>query len=330
MSTTKKVLIIVGSVMLVCIIAAGIVIGTNFSRIGSKGWFGIFSSQSNNIEESADLDLSGIETVNVECVSGKIIVAPGEPGAELTGNILTSNPKEKYLSVKKEGDTLTVKFDADVVFPQTINADVTLSVALPADIMANLNIAGASANTNLSGMTLKDVRIDSASGATRLSNCQGGSMRINVASGSINVNGADFGSVDASCISGSVEVEDVSGAVTVSSTSGTVRVTDALGEVSVNSISGSVFVTQSQQNLKAIHVGVTSGGIDVRLNPDAAFDLAVNSTSGGFGTDYDVTVSGSISKNIIGENISGKVNGGGALVDLSTVSGGIRASKISE
>ncbi len=330
MSTTKKVLIIVGSVMLVCLIAAGIIIGTSYSRIGSHGWFGFFSSQSREIDESALLDLSGVDTVNVECVSGKINIAPGEPGAKLTGSILTSSPKESYLSVQKDGDTLTVKFDADVIFPQTISADVTLSVGLPEDVMANLNVSGASANTDLSGFTLKDVKIDSASGATRLSGCKGSSLKINVASGSIDVNGADFENVGVGCISGNVEVEDVSGDVTVSSTSGTVSITDALGEVSVNNISGTVFVTQQQQELKAIHVGVTSGGVKVKLNPDAAFDLDVNSTSGGFNTDYDVTVSGSLSKNIVGEKISGKVNGGGALVDLSTVSGGISLSKISE
>ena len=67
-----------------------------------------------------------------------------------------------------------------------------------------------------------------------------------------------------------------------------------------------------------IHVALISGTIDVRLHPDAAFDLDVNTTSGGFKTDYDVTVSGSMSKKIVGEDLSGKVNGGGAKVDLST------------
>lgn len=330
MSTTKKVLIIVGSVMLVCLIAAGIIIGTSYSRIGGHGWFGFFSSQSKEIDESASLDLSGVDTINVECVSGNINIAPGEPGAKLTGSILTSSPKESYLSVEKNGSTLTVKFDTDIIFPQTISADVTLSVGLPADVMSNLNVSGASANTDLNGLSLKDVEIDSASGAIHLSGCKGDSLKIDVASGSINVTSADFAGVSASCISGNVEIEDVTGAVTVSSTSGTIRVTDALGEVSVNNISGTVFVAQNQQELKAIHVGVTSGGVEVKLNPDAAFDLNVNSTSGGFHTDYDVTVSGSLAKKIVGEKVSGEVNGGGALVDLSTVSGGISLSKISE
>jgi DUF4097 and DUF4098 domain-containing protein YvlB len=151
-----------------------------------------------------------------------------------------------------------------------------------------------------------------------------------LASGVVDVNSADFENVDAGCISGEVNVEDLSGSINVTSTSGTVRLTNVLGAVLVNSTSGTVYVTQEQQDLKAVRVNVTSGGIDVKLNPDAVFDLNVNSTSGGFSTDFDVTVSGSMSKNVVGEKLSGKVNGGGDLVDLSTVSGGIRVSKISE
>lgn len=331
MSTTNKVLIIVGSVMLVCLIAAGIIIGTSYSKIGSNGWFGIFSSQSSNIEESAELDLSGIDTVNVECVSGKIVMAPGEPGADLTGSIFTSNPKEKYLSVKKDGDTLTVKFDADVIFPQTISADVTLSVGLPADAAVNLNISGASANTDLNGFnSLKDVRIDSASGAAHVKDCKGDQLFINLTSGLVDVNGIDFGSVDTGCVSGDINLSGISGSANVTSTSGTVRVSNVLGEVSVNSTSGSVYVTQEQESLKGMHIGVTSGGIDVKLNPKAAFELRANSTSGGVSIDFDVTVSGSASNSFVGDNLSGKVNGGGSLLDLNTTSGGIRVSKISE
>lgn len=331
MSTTKKVLIIVGSVMLVCLIAAGIIIGTSYNRIGSNGWLGIFSSQSSSIEESAALDLSGVKTVNVDCVSGKIVISPGEPGAALSGSILTSNPKDNYLSVKKDGDTLTVKFDADMIFPQTINADVTLSVALPADAAVSLNISGASANTDLNGFTgLKDVRIDSASGAAYVKECAGDKLLINLTSGLIDVSSADFASVDSGCVSGNVNLSGISGSANVTSTSGTVRVSNVLGEVSINSTSGSVFLTQEQKSLKAIRIDVTSGGIDVKLNPDAAYNLNADSTSGGISTDFDVTVSGSAPDSFIGDSMAGKVNGGGELVDLNTTSGGIRISKISE
>lgn len=330
MSTTKKVVLIVGSVLLVCLIGAGIIIGANFGRGSGKSFFSLFNSASVQIDESAELDLSGVETINVECVSGKITIAPGEPDAHLTGSVLTSYPKDEYLSVAKDGSTLTVKFDSNVNFPQTISANVALSVTLPEDVLTNLKVSGASADVDMNGLALKDVRIDSASGATTVTDCSGGALNINVASGSIQAEDVGFESLDADCISGSVNVKNTTGSVNISSTSGTVRVTNALGVVSISSTSGSTFVTQEQKDLSAIHVDVISGGVEVRLNPDAAFDLSAQSTSGGFSTDFDVTVSGSASKNFIGSDVSGKVNGGGAAVDLSTISGGIRVNKISE
>ncbi len=331
MSTTKKVVLITTCVLVVCLIAAAVIIGTNFGRVGSNGWFGLFSSKSAAIEESASLDLAGIETVNVDCVSGHINITPGEPGAKLTGSILTSSPKEKYLVVSKQGSTLTVKFDADMIFPQTINADVTLSVALPEDSKVNLNVTGASADTELNGFSsLSDVRVDSASGAARVNGCTGNRLKINLTSGLIDVTDAAFKNVDTGCVSGDVNLKNISGSANVSSTSGTVNINSVLGELQVNSTSGNVLLSQPQQDLKAMRVDVTSGNIDLKLNPKAAFNLTADSTSGGIKTDFDVTVSGNVSEDFIGDSLSGKINGGGELLDLYTTSGGIRISKISE
>lgn len=332
MSTTQKIIVIAASVLLVCLIAAGIIIGANAGRYGS-GPFGIFTAQAVQVDESAALDLSGVDTVNVECVSGRINITGGEPGAQLTGSVYTGAPKDHYLSVTRNGGTLTVKFDSDVIFPQTITANVVLSVALPDDAAVNLNVAGASADANISGLrtgSLKNMRVHSASGMAEITDCAGDSLNIDVTSGRINIGDLNFDSVGIGCVSGTISVQNVSGSATVTSTSGTVNVAGVLGEVSVTSTSGSVSITQPQQALHAVYANVTSGSVDVKLHESAAFDLNARSTSGGFSTDFDVTVSGSSGKSIVGSHVSGKVNGGGAAVSLNTISGGIRVSKISE
>ncbi len=330
MSTTKIIILVVSSILLVCLIAAGIIIGTNYANGKATDLFGLVSGKGINVNESADLDMTGIEVVNVDCVSGKIIIAPGEPRAELTGTIITATPKDKYLSVSESNGRLTVKYDAEMLFPATISGNVTLKVYLPEEAMVDLDISGASADTNVSGLKLQDMSVVSASGAARISDCEGRNLRINVTSGIIDTQSANFASIDAGCTSGDVSIKNTTGSVIVGSTSGSVRVTNAAGDVQITNTSGNAIVTQEQKQLGNIRVGITSGNIELRLNPQAAFHLDAESTSGGLQTDFDLTVSGDMANSIIGENVSGKVNGGGANVDLNTTSGNIRVMKISE
>jgi DUF4097 and DUF4098 domain-containing protein YvlB len=63
------------------------------------------------------------------------------------------------------------------------------------------------------------------------------------------------------------------------------------------------------------------------LNTEAAFDLDADTTSGNISCDFDRTVSGGSQGSIVGDHISGAVNGGGVSVTLSTVSGGINIKK---
>jgi len=348
MSTTKKIVLIVSSVLLVCLVSAGIIIGTSYGSGGFGMLFGTIKGESMNVDESADLDLTGIDSINVQCVAGKIIVAEGDPHASLTGSVLSSTPKDNYLAVEKNGSTLTVKFDSNVVFPQTISSNVTLSVSLPKSVLANLNVSGASADAEIAGLDLKDMRVDTASGVTTVSNCTGGNLHIYATSGKIALSDSQFervdagstsgvvniqdviGDVSANCTSGDTTVEDITGSVTAGSTSGVIRISDVTGDISITNTSGGASVSQKHKEIGNIHVALISGTIDVKLNPEAAFDLEIDSTSGGFSTDYDVTVSGNMSKKVVGEDLSGKVNGGGSQVSLSTVSGGIRLNKISQ
>ncbi len=348
MSTTKKIVLIVSSVLLVCIICAGIIMATSFGKGGFGMLFGSIKGESQNVNESADLDLSGIDSINVQCVSGKIIIEEGKPHASLNGSILSSQPKDNYLAVEKNGSTLTVKFDSNMTFPATISANVTLDVSLPKDVLANLNVSGASADAEIRGLQLKDMRVDTASGITTISDCKGDMLHIGATSGKIDLSDAQFsridagstsgtvnitdvtGDVSANCTSGDTVIENITGSVTAGSTSGVVRITNTTGDVSITNTSGGAYVSQSQKEIGDIRVALISGTVEVKLNPETAFDIDAETTSGGFSTDFDVTVSGSMSKRVVGEDLYGKVNGGGPQVNLSTVSGSIRVNKLSE
>ena len=63
-----------------------------------------------------------------------------------------------------------------------------------------------------------------------------------------------------------------------------------------------------------------SGGISLRLPPDASFELNARSSSGGIHTNHPIEARGSLSRN----SLQGRVRGGGPRLDLSTGSGTIR------
>lgn len=329
MSNTTKVVLVVTAVLVVCLIGVGVVLMANFggSFVNIPNMFSAKGGAAVQIDEAQDLDLGGVESIKVNCVSGEVIIAVGAPRVELTGNITTNLQKEKFLVVNNSGSELSVRFDANTTFPSFINGDVKMKIWLPEDVAANLDVSGASASIDVEGLSLGNLSLGSASGAISIKDCEGGRLNAGSVSGAVKVENARFASADISCTSGSVYVSDVPGDVAVRNTSGAVRAENIVGSVKVDNTSGSVSVTQPHKDIAAISIGTISGSAEVKLHPDAAFDLTVRSTSGGLSTDFDVLVTGTLKKSVVGEDVNGSVNGGGARVNVSTVSGSIRVNK---
>lgn len=329
MSATKKVVLIVSAILLVCLIGAAVIVSISFANGNPPDFLGFVKGESRQIDESAELDLAGIENVKVTCVSGDVVIAPGEPRAELTGSIVTSTPKDSYLSVSSAGDTLTVKYDAQTTFPVTLTSHITLKVYLPEDALVQLAVSGASNDTSISGLKLANMTVESASGSASISDCDGDTLSVHMTSGQIEVRNVEFETIDAGCTSGDTTIENTTASVKVGSTSGTIRIADVQGSVQANNTSGGVYITQTHSDIDPISVQITSGPIELKLNKDAAFNLSTHSTSGGVKSDFDIMVSGT-DGSISRKDLSGKVNGGGPSVDLDTTSGSIRVLKITE
>ena len=251
---------------------------------------------------------------------------PGdEPKVDVTGSLLTHEEQDQYLSVSENNGEITVKFDLeDMIFNYV---DIDIVVYLPEDSGLNLNVTCASANTTVRQLALSDVSVTCASGKTSISDCTGNALDIGAASGSVSVEGCAFESIRTGCQSGNIELRNTEGAATVQCTSGRITIVDVKGALDIGNTSGGVTVELSQQEIDPIDINVTSGSIKLRLNAQAAFDLDADTTSGGIQCDFDRMVSGSSSGGVVGDHISGAVNGGGVSVTLSTVSGGIEIRK---
>ncbi len=331
MSNTKKVVLIVTGVLLVCLIGAGIVVGVFYAQANRDGnhvsnFFGLFSGSRVTVDETHELDLNGVSTLTVDCASGNVTVKPGdEAKVEMTGSLWTPEQKDEYLRVTNEAGKLSVKLDIDSTFFNWVDIDIV--VTIPEDSGLNLGVSAASADTVVQQLALGNVSVACASGKVQISDVTGGALDIGTASGAVRIENSEFASVRSTCQSGDIDIRDTKAPATVHCTSGRINITDVTGALDISNTSGGVTVDLSQKDIEPIKVNITSGTLNVYLNGEAAFDLYASTTSGGIQCDFDRLVSGNAQGGIVGDKVSGECNGGGASVTLETVSGSINIKK---
>jgi DUF4097 and DUF4098 domain-containing protein YvlB len=327
MSTTTKVVLIVAAVLVVCAIGVAVTLSVVAGHGGMPSLKEIFQSATMDIDESQELDLQGVDRLSIENVSGRIIVAPGEPRATLTGRITTNTEKKTFLEVENVGGSLTVRADFNSIYPNFVSGDMVLTVYLPEETEIDTVVSGTSATADVSGIRFGSLSVNSTSGEVSVEDCAGGTLKASSTSGEVSVLNADFATVVLNSTSGSVTADGVTGAVTAGSTSGEVRLKNVAGAVTVDNTSGGAAVVLTQTEIQPVRIHAISGSVSLTLNPSAAFDLNVDTVSGGFSSEFDITVSGKLAGKVVGEDISGQVNGGGPAVELSTVSGGVSLTK---
>jgi DUF4097 and DUF4098 domain-containing protein YvlB len=108
-------------------------------------------------------------------------------------------------------------------------------------------------------------------------------------------------------VTGRIELKEVSEA----------RVVDG------NTVTGAVIYEGKINSDGRYTLKTHTGRIEMTLPADSGFDLEANTFSGSIESDFDIKISGKISK----KRISGAVNKGGPLVKLSTFSGDIYLKK---
>ncbi len=150
------------------------------------------------------------------------------------------------------------------------------------------------------------VDCDSVSGDLELENITG-DADLKTVSGNITVRNIKEGDIEAETISGKVELVDVKGAV----------------KVNAESLSGRVEYVGDINTSGRYYIKSHSGGIYLRIPGNSAFDLKAKTFSGSINSDFEITISGKISK----RELNGKVNNGGADIEVKTFSGDIHILK---
>ena len=250
------------------------------------------------------------------------------------------NFEKVVIEILEEGNTLRINTKYEKNYFNKKNRSVSVSYWLTIPDRADADMKSVSGDVMLEDIG-GDAKADTVSGDVVLRNVVG-TLKGKTISGDVEVANAQKGAI-CSTVSGEVDIRDVVGNMEIESVSGDVKAQNCQGNVVAKTVSGGAEIIDIS-GADSIKVGVTSGNVQYRGNisesgtylfkshsgditltipGNSAFDLEAKTFSGKISTDFDITISGKLSK----KSISGTANGGGADLEAKTFSGNVYLKK---
>ena len=242
------------------------------------------------------------------------------------------------IEVTEEGGTLSIKTKYPKNGPKNMSVSVDFNLMIPAGATADINsVSGDLTLANIGGAA----KAETVSGDVTLEKI-GGALKGKTVSGNVTVMGAAKGAYCKS-VSGDVKVDDVNGDAELYTVSGTIKAGSVKGSITAENTSGDVKLIDVT-DAKVIKAKTLSGDVDyvgviysdgsynfkshsgdvlLTVPSDAAFDLEAKTFSGSIESDFEITLTGKISK----KELKGSVNGGGATLEVKTFSGDVHMKK---
>ncbi len=132
----------------------------------------------------------------------------------------------------------------------------------------------------------------------------------------------------------SVQLADVSGDVRVSGMQGTVEINEVSGDVTATGVGGNlrIHAVSGDVNTSVLHmtgndsaeIATVSGSVTLAIPPSSNASVSAQSISGGFHSDFSIPTR----RQTVGVSADGHVGNGSATIDLKTISGDIRLTKM--
>ena len=161
------------------------------------------------------------------------------------------------------------------------------------------------------------VQADSSGGGIEVSDVDG-AVRAESSGGGVHVTNLG-GAATLSSSGGSISADNVAGDVDASSSGGSVKIHEAGGAVVAESSGGSVSVGFGAGNARGGRLDSSGGGVSASVDPTVGLEIDASSSGGSVDCDLPITVRGKMGR----DNVHGKLNGGGALLKLSSSGGGV-------
>ena len=161
-----------------------------------------------------------------------------------------------------------------------------------------------------------DIELVTSGGSIHAKECKG-NIRLRTSGGSLELNDLN-GTIEAETSGGSIHADNIQGDLVTSTSGGSIELTDLACNVDAETSGGGIDAA-IKETTKSVKLRNSGGNITLQLPADKGFDLNLNADK------INVQL-----KNFSGsadeKSIEGKLNGGGALVDVRASSGKINVS----
>lgn len=124
-------------------------------------------------------------------------------------------------------------------------------------------------------------------------------------------------------VNGHIELSGLGGGITAETTNGGITARDVSGSLDASTTNGGVEVDLTRLAESGVKLGCTNGGIELRLPSDSKATISARITNGGIDTNgLPIETTGQTTR----RRLDGRLNGGGARIDIEGTNGGISIS----
>jgi DUF4097 and DUF4098 domain-containing protein YvlB len=318
-TTLLKILVflLVGVIFVAAMIAYSNARSGRQGRFVEEGWTKEgFGEVQKDIDRVFDVKPGGELTLNTD--AGSVIVEAWDKNQVSVLVGLSGDEEQlKRFRVEFKSDDSTVSIvgkQKGRFFPwHWQSSDIVFHIKVPSHFRSKINTAGG------------DVSVTGVEGKTRCET-SGGTLKLSSIVGEV-YGETSGGDVIIKNVRGDVEGHTSGGDIKVDSVLGALKVTTSGGEVVLLRVDGRIYGETSGGNIEArllgenkgVHLETSGGNVSVYVRKDIAANLQASTSGGSVKCDLPVMVLGKISE----DELHGKLNGGGNLIELSTSGGNI-------
>jgi hypothetical protein len=164
-------------------------------------------------------------------------------------------------------------------------------------------------------------RITSSNGQVKVEDLVGG-VRVHTSNGGIHLSRIK-GNVDATTSNGAIELKELTGRAVLTTSNGHIEADHLSGPVDATSSNGSINIAFATPPTSDIHAETNNSSIEISMPESSAVRVRASTSNSSIHSDFDVTQSGTLSKN----HLEGTIHGGGPMLDLHTSNGSIHLAK---
>ena len=264
---------------------------------------------------SIELKTSDRKDVHIDVVRSAeargLLANGGTEEAELKANVVT---------IRQDGQTVIVhaERDKDAGRASRVNLKVRYTISLPSHFTADLKTSGGS--ITVAGLN--------------------GELKAKTSGGSLKFSGIN-GAVDGRTSGGGITLIESTGASSLRTSGGSIKVSDHKGDISARTSGGSITVERIEGNVQAntsggsvnalltkaptadLHLETSGGGITVGLPESTSAELDARTSGGSVQSEIPLSSVEHKSRS----SLRGKLNNGGARLQLRTSGGSIHVKK---